>query len=105
MQAIHDFLGQADEVLGEKGFGDEVFDAIHQRAQLFLDVGAAGHEQERNVARGFASAQLVEELPPIEAGHFVVAEDHVGGVVNHTEERIGAVRGNQNFAERVPGIW
>ena len=99
MQAIDDFFRDAHEVFHEKRLGDEIFDAVDERTQTFFDVGAAGHEKKRNVARGFASAQFFKELAAIEAGHFVIAEDHVGRLVDDFEQRVGAVGGEDHFAD------
>ena len=75
VQAVDDFFGDADEVFDEERLGDEIFDAVDQRAEALFDVGATGHEEKGNVAGGLAAAQFFEELAAIEAGHFVVAED------------------------------
>src|SRR5215469_16173945 len=59
VQTVDDFLCD----------GDEIFDAIDQGAEALFDVGAAGHEQEWDVARGFAAAEFFEKLPAVEARH------------------------------------
>ena len=100
VQAVHDFLREADEVFHQKRLGDEVFDAVHHGAELFFDVAAAGHEEKRNVLRGFAGAEFFIELTAIEAGHFVIAEDDVGGFVEGLDERLRAVGGGDNVAVR-----
>src|ERR1700674_3807571 len=74
MQAINDSFCDAYEVFDEKRLGDEIFDAIDERAQAFFYVGAAGHEKKRDVASGLASAKLFKKLSAIETGHFVIAK-------------------------------
>src|SRR5208283_2539645 len=104
VQTIDDFFCRADKVLEEKRFGDEVLDAVDKRAKAFFDVGAAGHEEKRNVTGGFAAAEFFEELAAIEAGHLEIAEDDVGEVVDHAEERVGTIRADHDFAERLEAL-
>src|SRR6202030_1687995 len=96
MQAIDDLFCDAHEVFDEKRLGDEIFDAVNQRAQAFFNVGAAGHKQKWNVVRALASAKLFKKLAAVEAGHFVIAEDGVGRLVNYFEKGVGAVVGQDN---------
>ena len=50
MQAIDKFFRYAHQVGHKEGLGEKIFGS-HQRAQLFLDIALAGHENERSVAR------------------------------------------------------
>jgi hypothetical protein len=104
MDAIDNFFGHANQILGQKWLGDEIFDAIHHWTKLLLDISAAGHEQERYVARGFASAKLFEKLAAIEAGHLVIAKDDVGWLVNHFQQSVGTVVGDNHFTEWLQGF-
>ena len=87
-----------------KRLGDEIFDAVDERAEALFDVGAAGHEEKRNVAGGLAAAQFFEELAAVEARHFVIAEDEVGRLVDDFEEGVGAIVGEDHFADRFQGF-
>src|SRR5262249_15052017 len=69
VQPVHDFFGGADQILQHKWLGYEILDTVGQVAQLFFNVGTAGHEQERNVTGLFAPPQLLKELPAVQAGH------------------------------------
>src|SRR5467141_3579856 len=100
VQAIHNFFRDAYKVFYQKWLGDEILDAIHQRPQAFLDVRPAGHEQKWNVPRRLPRAQFFEELPAVQAGHFVIAENHIGRCVDDLQQRVRAVRGSLHFANR-----
>ena len=58
MQAIDHSFCDAHEIFYEKRLGDEIFDAVNERAQAFFNVGTAGHEQKWNVVSGLASAKF-----------------------------------------------
>src|SRR5213080_3334046 len=66
VQSIDDFFRDADEVFYQKWLGDEVFDAIDERAKALFYVGAAGHEQKRDVAGLFAATPLFKKLAAVE---------------------------------------
>ena len=69
-----------------------------ERAKPFFDVGAAGHEEKRNVASLFAAAKFFEKLAAVETGHFVVAENGVGRLVDDFQKGVGAIIGENDFA-------
>ncbi len=82
MQAVDHFLGDAHQIFDQEWLDDKFFNAVDQGAQALFDIGAAGHEQKRNVAGFFAAAQLIEKLTAIHAGHFVVGKNNVGRIVD-----------------------
>src|SRR6266566_4900576 len=45
--------------------------------------------------------QFLEELPAVQAGHFVITENHIGGRIDDLQEGIRAVRGGLHLAERL----
>src|SRR5580704_1945254 len=101
VQPVDHFLRDAHQILDQKWLGDEFFHAVYQRTQPFFNVCAARHEQKRNMARLLAPAQLFKKLAAIEAWHLVVAEDHIGGFVDHFQQSVGAVGSNHYFADRL----
>jgi hypothetical protein len=104
MQAIDYFLGGTDQVLDEERFGDEILGTINKRTESLFDVRTAGHEEERNVAGGFAATEFFEELATVEAGHVVVAEDDVRRFIDDFEQSVGTVSSDHNFAERIKSL-
>ncbi len=56
------------------------------------------HEKKRNVPRLVAAAQLFKELAAVEARHFVIAKNYVGRLIDHLQQRIGAIGSDLNFA-------
>ena len=48
-----------------------------------------------------AGAKLLEELAAVQPGHFVVAEDDVGRLVDNFEESVCAIGGDHYFAEGI----
>jgi hypothetical protein len=104
VQAINYFFGRANKILQEKRLGDEVLDAIDERAKAFFNIGAAGHKEEGNVPSGFAAAEFFEKLAAIEAGHLEIAQDDVGKFVDNLQKRIGAIGADQQLAKRVEAL-
>src|ERR1700735_1763318 len=51
--------------------------------------------------RLFAHTQLLVELTPIQARHFVIAEDQIRWIIHNFQQRISAVRGRAHFADRI----
>src|ERR1700730_2408598 len=98
MQPIDYFFGGADQIFYEEWLGSEIFHTVDQGAKTFFNVRAAGHEEERDLAGGFAAAEFFEQLAAVEAGHLVIAENNVWEFVNDLQERIAAVRGGYDFA-------
>jgi hypothetical protein len=105
VDAVHYFFGGTHQILEDEGLGDEIFDAVGERAKFFFDLGAAGHEEKRDVAGLFSPAQFFEELAPIETGHFVIAENGVGRLVNDFQKGIGAIIGENDFAMGVHAFF
>ena len=47
-----------------------------------------------------AAAQFFVELPSVEAGHAVVADDQIGRIVHDFQQRVGAIGGGTSVAMR-----
>src|SRR4030095_712720 len=90
----------ADEILQQKRLGDEVLDAVHQRAQGLFHIRAAGHEEKWNVARLLAAAEFFKKLTPVQTRHLVVARNRVGGLINDLKKRIRAMGSENQIAMR-----
>jgi hypothetical protein len=104
VQAIDDFFCRADKVFQEERLGDEIFDAVDERAKAFFDIGAASHEEKRNMTGGLASAEFFEKLAAIKARHLEIAEDDVGKIVDDTEERVGTIGTDHDLAEGLEAL-
>src|SRR5260370_22695802 len=101
MQAIDNFFRDAYQIFDQKWLGDEILDAIHERPETLLDIRPARHKQEWDMPGRFARSQFLEELSAIQAGHLVVAQNHVGRCVDDLQERVRAIRGSFHRAERL----
>ena len=53
------------------------------------------------MARLFASAKFFEQLPAVQARHFIVAKNGVGKFVNDFQQRIAAIVCQHDFAVRL----
>ncbi len=70
VQAVHDFFHLADQISHEERLGNKVLDpAANGRAQLFLNVAAAGDEHGNGISFGGprGRANFLKELPPVQA--------------------------------------
>src|SRR5262245_61485316 len=53
----------------------------------------------------FAATQFFKELTAVEAGHFVVAQNGVGRLVDDLEQSVGTVIGKNDFAMRLQALF
>ncbi len=100
MQPLDHALGQAYQIVHEKRLGEEILRA-QRRPQPVFDVAAAGHKDKRYVTSGLAPAQLVVELAAVQARHAVIADDQCRGIVHGLEQRVAAIFGRDDFANRL----
>jgi len=71
--------------LSQEWLGDEVFDTIHPTGGVVPQYRRGWHKQESDVP-GCSRPRSFQKLAAIEAGHFVIAEDGVGRIVDHFKQ-------------------
>ena len=73
-------------------------------AGRFADRAVAAEPVSAPSPSGLASAKLFKKLAAVETGHFVIAKNGVRRLVNDFEEGVGAVVGQDNFANWFKGF-
>jgi len=72
-------------VIGGKGLGDEIMDALFQRGDRHGHVAVARHEDHRNF--GVDRRDPLRQLDAVNAGHPDVGHDHTGKVRRDGRQR------------------
>ena len=101
--AIDHALDPLSGLLQKKWLLDIVFGGLVMR-KPFIDVGFAGHEDDRHPGSGGAALEFFEQLAAVHAGHAVVADNHVGSFVHRFQQGIGGVAGGGDFGQRRKGL-
>ena len=103
VQTLDHALGKTHQLVHQEWLGQKIFRA-QRWPQAVFDVAAAGQKDKWDVTGGLAPAQLIAQLPAIQARHAVIADDQSGRIVHGLEQRVAAILGRHDLAKRLQAL-